>query len=87
MKCTRCHGSGTEPESELVTNWFPAHIKPVRPGIYQKHVNGYIRYANFNGREWCAWVESIKTAMHESYQTYEHPDAVNPWRGLKTPND
>ena len=85
MKCTRCHGSGKEPESGLVTGWFQAHVKPARPGIYQKHVDGYIRYATFTGRRWGPWVESIETAIHPSYQ-YEHTDADHPWRGLKTPN-
>jgi len=86
MKCTRCNGSGNEPEEAYITDWIPASLKPVHIGIYQKNVDGYIRYAFFNGNEWCGWCESIKTAMYPSYQKYEHPDNVNPWRGMKSPS-
>lgn len=75
-------------EHDVFTDWYPADILPVRPGIYQRRVDGYVRYVHFNGRAWCRWVETLKTAyiLDSSalpLREHEQPDTVSPWRGLK----
>jgi hypothetical protein len=68
-----------------LTPWFPGHIKPVRPGVYERDLS-HGPYALWTGRIWLA-AKRTKTqarfcGVPSGYQPDEE-DPFNPsWRGL-----
>lgn len=67
-----------EKEKPPLTPWFPAHIKPVREGMYQVHSYSHVlgrtvfSFRYWNGRIWIA-------------QTGQSLVSGTPWRGLTQP--
>ena len=65
-----------------LTPWFPGHIKPVRPGVYQTDSDGYPEplFQHWNGRFWgCAYTSVDNAAVNNSWRSMFQNDA---WRGL-----
>lgn len=64
-----------------MTPWFPASIKPVRPGIYErdKTMHGFRVYAKWTGKAWMAYGFSIEMAERATKKT-SWPELQ--WRGL-----
>lgn len=67
-------------ESKL-TPWFPAHIKPVRPGVYERDriAQGFAVYSLWTGRIWRAYKFSVNTAATEKKRSKFQNLS---WRGL-----
>lgn len=68
------------------TPWFPAHVKPVRKGVYQR--KGYLgRYSFWDGKKWCMGFDVLcQQDVKESKQKASIEQSL-PWRGLaKNPN-
>ncbi len=73
-----------------LTDWFPANIKPVRPGVYKTRFYDGLRecvdgYTYWTGADWAAQWNDVKTAnrlrtAHKAIQDKE-------WRGLAGPTD
>jgi hypothetical protein len=41
-------------KDEDLTPWFPAYVKPVRPGVYvRKNIFGTVIYSKWDGEHWC----------------------------------
>lgn len=68
--------------ADKLTPWFPAHIKPVRVGVYETDKNRG-RYQHWNGRFWGPYDQSSRTAwLWQDYRSgYQSPS----WRGLAHP--
>ena len=72
--------------SKKLTPWYPGHIKPVRPGVYQQR-SGYEKRLGFqwwNGKKWSSWFSSAESALLHGRNG---PPADlrfqnDPWRGL-----
>ena len=64
-----------------LTPWFPGHIKPVRPGVYEKQdPSGADDFQHWNGRFWgCAYTSANTAAVDKSFRSMFQSDA---WRGL-----
>jgi hypothetical protein len=64
------------------TKWFPASIKPVRKGVYERKYYWGVDYAYWNGSDWCASGETPGAAY-----CWRHllSDFFLPWRGLTEP--
>lgn len=68
------------------TKWYPAEVKPVRKGLYQRDfalVSGHgitIRFSYWNGRFWGGWAEHPIAAMKNRRQASSTQSI--PWRGL-----
>lgn len=68
-----------------VTPWFPADVKPVRPGVYERDMEsvglrGYGQWSHWDGERWGGYGADKKIAMRNA----ESPSAYQsiPWRGL-----
>jgi hypothetical protein len=62
-----------------LTPWFPGHIKPVRPGVYQVFWATSPIPARFDGACWYAGSDNLLTASKSP-----KPASCDPrkWRGL-----
>jgi hypothetical protein len=69
-----------------LTPWFPADVKPVRVGVYERDDsatdlgNGHAAYSHWSGSKWghlCEWTNQAGefTSLISEYQDL-------PWRGL-----
>ncbi len=68
--------------AQEVTDWFPAEVKPVNPGIYQLLNTSTDRlfYSRWNG---CAWCIGCMEAEDAASFTRESVVQLRwPWRGL-----
>ena len=69
-----------------LTPWFPGHIKPVRPGVYQTHWLHYTGgcsasaggFSRWTGSRWLDTGPSVEFAA--KLRTVGYPDKR--WRGL-----
>lgn len=64
------------------TRWFPAHIKPVRPGVYETNLfspNGG-NYAYWDGKRWAVAFAHVPLA--NSIRNYCDAIQEKEWRGL-----
>lgn len=62
-----------------VTDWFPGHIKPALPGVYERDSPGFIKsFSHWNGSDWSeSWgtPEQVREHLRGGWQGL-------PWRGL-----
>ena len=67
-------------KDEDLTPWFPADVKPVRPGVYRVKYFGDCGYAFWDGKRW-GWAQlSIRKAIVEAEPSTAAQEKV--WRGL-----
>jgi hypothetical protein len=66
---------------DKVTDWFPASIKPVREGVYQRFdpQTKAVVYSRWNGKYWCLNSSEFQLAEKAIIRT-SYPDLR--WRGL-----
>ena len=73
--------TNTEPK---LTPWFPADVKPVRPGVYQRKAPGIgdecAGYCCWTGSFWGKFSPFISDAVIKSDRPTIYTDDV--WRGL-----
>jgi hypothetical protein len=65
-----------------LTEWYPADVKPVRVGVYQKYC-GFgqkIGYQRWDGRRWMAWDINADVAQRETIPAANF--YKDKWRGL-----
>lgn len=66
----------------VYTDWFPAHITPVRPGLYQIQIGSGMVLGLWNGYDWhkpkCAFGELMTRSTYIAGRT--GPAYV--WRGI-----
>ena len=66
---------------QKLTPWFPAHIKPARPGVYfVKGAAGMRGYAYWSGRLWGWRLGSAQRAAEQQWG--EGADQFKTWCGL-----
>jgi hypothetical protein len=65
-----------------LTPWFPADVKPVRPGVYRVAYAyfGDTCYAFWDGRRWGRVKTTIRKAIVEAHPSIAAQNKV--WRGL-----
>lgn len=65
-------------KKEELTDWYPAQIKPVRPGWYEVRgsalTSAPFRY--FDGRYWYAWPRCELRSIFGRHSSHE-------WRGVR----
>lgn len=63
------------------TEWFPAHIKPARKGVYQKicGLSKDIGYQYWDGKNWHGWNWTEISAKNDKYI---YGPVCDNWRGL-----
>jgi hypothetical protein len=64
------------------TKWFPASIKPVRKGVYERKYDWGVDYAYWNGWDWGV-VGKTPGEAHDRRRLLS--DFLIPWRGLTEP--
>lgn len=67
--------------SQKLTPWYPGHIKPARPGVYETQlVGGGCRYQHWNGRWWglLSWTPENAANLASWPSEFQSND----WRGL-----
>lgn len=66
-----------------LTEWFPGHIKPVRPGVYQQlsAVDKTLGYQRWDGANWSSWYSTVEGAA-KATDVAAHPFQNDQWRGL-----
>ena len=63
-----------------LTPWFPGHIKPVRPGVYEVDMRVCCEFALWDGGRW-GWAHStIKQANR--FRATDRACQHKKWRGL-----
>jgi hypothetical protein len=77
-----------------LTPWFPATMKPVRPGIYQRkldYLTGYRgkwQFAHWDGRRWSGSFTSVEQCAGKWTDSpesdYRCTKSDPSWRGLAT---
>lgn len=69
-----------------LTPWYPAEVKPVRAGIYERNMGEYCagRYSYFdpNTGLWYGWAEWVLFAIDNYHKGYVSSLQDRPWRGL-----
>jgi hypothetical protein len=66
-----------------LTPWFPAHVKPVYPGVYEIQSDSINWYRRWDGNRWFVGATTKESAAVETIPFFGTPDA--PWRGLAEP--
>ena len=65
--------------TQQLTDWFPADVKPVRVGVYERRKREHAHYSKWSGECWIAYCSTPGHAALESdrslFQSLE-------WRGL-----
>ena len=84
MKATSNHH---EDEVQLkLTPWFPGHVKPARPGVYQQRSGGtgaHVGYQKWTGAHWLQWCETAEKAEKVPFYWKAGSFYQNdPWRGV-----
>ena len=63
------------------TAWYPGHIKPVRPGVYERWDDN--EYSRWNGVHWFGLQPTVEDAARETWiEPGEYQNDC--WRGLTT---
>jgi len=74
--------------TDKLTPWFPAHIKPVRVGVYEiKEPDGTLFYNKWDGKNW-HWGSKSKYKSEQNIHPMNVADAdrlIARWRGLSQP--
>ena len=65
------------------TEWFPAHIKPVRKGVYECSYSWGIRFAHWDGKFWGGYSVELNQAYGNRFLPSRHQECA--WRGLAKP--
>lgn len=61
------------------TPWFKFHVKPTRPGVYERrYLSGTILFAEWTGHNWLFGRRTPTLAATEREASF----AQGPWRGL-----
>jgi hypothetical protein len=67
-----------------LTEWYPAHIKPVRKGVYETSRSGRLGYSYWTGRQWTN--QSRYAAYADRHKTWiTGANQKKNWRGLAEP--
>lgn len=73
-----------------LTPWFPANVKPMRPGVYKVDTGIQILcWSHFDGEHWNGTWGRVETAAHESgwygrMGNQGNSEFLKRWRGLAT---
>lgn len=74
----------------MMTEWYPAHIKPVRVGMYEVKQKGIVAlvptYAYWNGGHWGFYRSDFRFAGLYSADKSE-ANQEKEWRGFTTPQE
>lgn len=62
-----------------LTPWFPADVKPVRPGVYEMRCDPPRWYRRWDGRHWYIGDTNVSVAAKETLASW---CAFEMWRGL-----
>lgn len=65
-----------------LTDWFPGHIKPVRPGPYNTDADDFCPYQYWNGEYWGGYAPSVSSACESASLNYRSMVQSPRWRGL-----
>lgn len=64
-----------------LTPWFPADVKPIRPGVYAtQYVKDVDGFSYWDGEKWGYQAEDVYRAGSAGYRNFCRP--LRPWRGL-----
>jgi hypothetical protein len=67
-----------------VTPWFPASVKPARPGVYERLTSWRDNvFALWNGEHWLMYTPTPETASRQTSKS-AHQDFA--WRGIVGPD-
>lgn len=68
------------------TKWFSGHVKPVRPGVYEREFPAFVLFAEWTGHEWLCGSFMIARARRIRVVSSLQPgrDCVR-WRGITGP--
>lgn len=66
--------------AERRTAWFPANVKPVHKGVYERR--HFADFAYWNGNEWGVGCPSPTIAMRPEWRTNSSNFQSCQWRGL-----
>jgi hypothetical protein len=71
----------------ILTDWFPASVKPVRKGVYQRQYPHFakaavVQYCYWNGKEWGLGNFTVEKAMGYAQAFIPAPRQHLPWRGV-----
>lgn len=72
--------------NQKLTPWYPGHIKPARPGVYQQ-LSGFrksVGYQFWDGVSWYSW-EATPEKAAESKCKVAISWQSDKWRGLAAP--
>jgi hypothetical protein len=64
-----------------LTPWFPAHVKPAYPGVYEVKDPDLIWYRKWDGKRWCLGSRYPDCAANNGGMSMKEL----PWRGLAKP--
>jgi len=68
-----------------LTPWYPAHVKPVRKGVYEMDAwDSWFRY--WDGKHWYCGAFTPEDAYEEWLDGRTIADADFDWRGLASPS-
>lgn len=63
------------------TEWFPGKVKPVRPGVYERHIRTIgVRWSHWDGFRWGGFAGRYKQALENRRFPSGHQNER--WRGL-----
>jgi len=73
--------------SEVVTEWFPANVKPAWPGVYEvqglfHHIEPFRLWSMWDGGRWL-WVTSKREKAPQMVLAAMAQE--RPWRGIVPP--
>jgi hypothetical protein len=68
--------------TKSLTPWFPADVKPVRVGVYERDMGASLcgKYSHWNGQWWGGWANTVESAADNA--NYGSEVQNKPWRGL-----
>jgi hypothetical protein len=64
-----------------LTPWFPAHVKPVYPGVYEVRFPPGKWYRRWDGKRWCVGNRNPEIAANRVLLPVDKRE----WRGLAKP--
>lgn len=71
----------------MMTEWYPAHIKPVRVGVYEIGPGPRRLYSYFDGQNW-GWMTfdlDFAKELRDAHDEIRHSSLV--WRGFTKPQE
>jgi hypothetical protein len=68
--------------SQKRTPWFPGHVQPARPGVYERRLPGIsgIKVCYFDGKTWRVYATTAREARRQREASMFQSGAR--WRGL-----